>query len=92
MLEQDGFNLWADGYNQAAGLSDEGNSYFFKTLLRQKTLLYIGFSAKYCTRYAGRRAGLRCFLSAGPKRGTFAPSTQRPLAAARVPRRKNGAA
>jgi len=29
MLDQNGFDLWADGYDQAVGLSDEENSYPF---------------------------------------------------------------
>lgn len=29
MLDQNGFDLWADGYDKAAGLSDEENSYPF---------------------------------------------------------------
>ena len=29
MLSREGFDLWADGYDQAVGLSDEENSYPF---------------------------------------------------------------
>ena len=29
MLDQVGFDLWADGYDQTVGLSDEENSYPF---------------------------------------------------------------
>ncbi|MBR5743147.1 MAG: methyltransferase domain-containing protein, partial [Clostridia bacterium] len=29
MLDQKGFDLWADGYDRAVGLSDEENSYPF---------------------------------------------------------------
>lgn len=29
MLNEQGFNLWADGYDRSVGLSDEGNTYPF---------------------------------------------------------------
>ncbi len=29
MLSKEGFDLWADGYDRAVGLSDEENSYPF---------------------------------------------------------------
>ena len=29
MLSKEGFDLWADGYDRAVGLSDEGNTYPF---------------------------------------------------------------
>lgn len=29
MLNQTGFDLWADGYDKSVGLSDEGNTYPF---------------------------------------------------------------
>ena len=56
MLSKEGFDLWADGYDQAVGISDEENTYpfagykdvlgsIFQTVMRKKnaTVLDIGF-------------------------------------------------
>ena len=56
MLSKEGFNLWADGYDQAVGVSDEENAYpfagykdvlgnIFQTIMQKKnaTVLDLGF-------------------------------------------------
>lgn len=62
MLDQKGFDLWADGYDKAVGLSDEENSYpfagykeilnrIYKTILAKgrSTVLDIGFGTGMLT-------------------------------------------
>lgn len=44
MLDDKGFDLWADGYDKTVGLSDEENSYPFagyKEILRRFIRLYL---------------------------------------------------
>lgn len=56
MLDQDGFNLWADGYDKSVGISDDVKSYpfagykevlgiIFKEVMKKKnaSVLDIGF-------------------------------------------------
>ena len=40
MLDQQGFNLWADGYDRSVGLSDEGNTYPFAGYKRVLNAIY----------------------------------------------------
>ena len=46
MLDQQGFNLWADGYDRSVGLSDEGNTYPFAGYKRVLNAIYNDVLAK----------------------------------------------
>ena len=48
MLDQQGFNLWADGYDRSVGLSDEGNTYPFAGYKRVLNAIYNDVLAKGC--------------------------------------------
>lgn len=48
MLDQQGFNLWADGYDRSVGLSDEGNTYPFAGYKRVLNAIYNDVLAKDC--------------------------------------------
>ena len=40
MLNEQGFDLWADGYDRSVGLSDEGNTYPFVGYKRVLNAIY----------------------------------------------------
>lgn len=48
MLNEQGFNLWADGYDRSVGLSDEGNTYPFAGYKRVLNAIYNAVLANGC--------------------------------------------
>ena len=48
MLNEQGFNLWADGYDRSVGLSDEGNTYPFAGYKRVLNAIYNAVLASGC--------------------------------------------
>ena len=48
MLNEQGFDLWADGYDRSVGLSDEGNTYPFAGYKRVLNAIYNAVLANGC--------------------------------------------